>query len=107
MEIILIFINGVLFPAICLWNKKKLFSTICQNVFFFCDCANIHSKQERITEPIIKNGVKTNKVRILRITRKLKIIKAYCFRIFQCFGVIIDNIGSSLAGIQDYRSSSQ
>jgi hypothetical protein len=59
MEIVVIFINVVFFAGICLWNKKKIFPAICQNVFFFCDCAIIHSKQERITEPIIKNGVKT------------------------------------------------
>jgi hypothetical protein len=107
LEIVVIFIIIFLFLGICLWYKKKLFPTICKNVFFFCDCANIHSKQERITEPIIKNGEKTNKVRILRIKGKLKTIKDYCFRIFQCFGVTIDNIGLSLDGIQDYRSSSR
>jgi hypothetical protein len=96
----LIFIEIVILFGFFWWNKVKFSPINCQNVFLFCKNPNIPSKQARITEPIRKIRVRTINPRILRMAGKLKIIKAYCFRIFQRFGVIIDNRGSSSAGIQ-------
>jgi hypothetical protein len=126
LEIMLIFIEIVLLFGFCWWNKVEFLPVNCQNVFLFCDNLNIPCKQGRNKGPIIKNGVKTTCNQHLNKSfcgesggavfskraplaaggkdavdsGKLKIIKVYSFRIFHRFKVIIDNRGSSSAGIQ-------